>query len=107
MSAAPVRATLRIPDQHPMFAGHFPGQPIVPGAWLLAQALAALEAAVPGPPGWGEIATAKFHRVVRPGAQLELTLSGEAAQGLRLEVREAAELVLSARFAATPATPAG
>jgi 3-hydroxymyristoyl/3-hydroxydecanoyl-(acyl carrier protein) dehydratase len=107
MSAAPVRATLRIPEEHPMFAGHFPGQPVVPGAWLLAQALAALEAAQPGAPAWREIATAKFHRIVRPGAVLELLMEGAPAQGGRLELREGAELVLSARLAAAREETAG
>lgn len=29
----------RVAADHPMLPGHFPGQPIVPGAWLLAQVL--------------------------------------------------------------------
>jgi 3-hydroxymyristoyl/3-hydroxydecanoyl-(acyl carrier protein) dehydratase len=31
--------THRVAADHPMLPGHFPGQPIVPGAWLLAQVL--------------------------------------------------------------------
>ena len=30
---------------HPLFAGHFPGQPIIPGAWLLDQVDATVLAA--------------------------------------------------------------
>lgn len=30
-----VRATLRVPAAHPLLAGHFPGEPIVPGVLLL------------------------------------------------------------------------
>lgn len=38
-SANPERGIVNV--DHPMLAGHFPGHPIVPGAWLLAWVLAA------------------------------------------------------------------
>ena len=38
-SANPERGIVNV--DHPMLAGHFPGHPIVPGAWLLAWVIAA------------------------------------------------------------------
>ena len=38
-SANPERGIVNV--DHPMLAGHFPGHPIVPGAWLLAWVVAA------------------------------------------------------------------
>ena len=39
VSARPERGVVNA--DHPMLAGHFPGHPIVPGAWLLAWVVAA------------------------------------------------------------------
>jgi acyl-coenzyme A synthetase/AMP-(fatty) acid ligase len=59
----PAPILLRFPVDHPAGPGHFPGNPIIPGAVLLDELLAALFSN-----GWsGEIDAAKFHHPVRPG----------------------------------------
>ncbi|MDA7418207.1 AMP-binding protein [Xenophilus arseniciresistens] len=87
-----------VPLDHPSFAGHFPGQPLLPGALLLAQVqeawagVSALRARLGDAP---VLAAAKFLAPVRPGARLRLQLQPEAApsQGLRFElwVQQAAD----------------
>ena len=49
---------------HPGAAGHFPGNPIIPGALLLDEILRALGGAADGPV---VIKSAKFFRPLRPG----------------------------------------
>ncbi len=41
LPAAPSPTRCAVAAVHPMLAGHFPGHPIVPGAWLLAWVVAA------------------------------------------------------------------
>ena len=56
----------RLADDHPTAEGHFPGNPIIPGAVLLDQVIACIGAAECG----GVVTTirsAKFLRSVRPG----------------------------------------
>jgi len=67
---AVVRQTLNLPADHPSFAGHFPGAPILPGVVLLDAAVRA--AATAQPEEQWQIVTAKFHNVVRPGEALTL-----------------------------------
>lgn len=96
---------LTIAPDHPAFAGHFPGQPVLPGVALLAEVLEAVLAdpalaALVGPVPC--IGAAKFLAPVRPGAQLTIELSG-SAHGLRFEVREGERIVASGRFEVGPA----
>lgn len=63
--------TLRFAPDHPTAAGHFPGDPIIPGALLLAHMLDAIMGA-PCDARPYEVRFVKFLRPVRPGDQLTL-----------------------------------
>jgi 3-hydroxyacyl-[acyl-carrier-protein] dehydratase len=68
-------ARRRVPVDHPSFAGHFPGRPILPGVLLLAEVMEALRELGDGSAAAGcEIASAKFLSPVGPGAELTITL---------------------------------
>ena len=86
---------LPIPADHPAFAGHFPGRPIVPGVVLLDQAQLLVEAATQR--RIGGIAMAKFLSPVGPGEALWVDYDLNAS-GIRIEVRTADRKVASARF---------
>ena len=67
-----VTTTLAIPADHPAFAGHFPGTPILPGVVLLDAALREIELAVTRPGSGWKIAAVKFHSPVAPGEPVTL-----------------------------------
>lgn len=67
-----MRIALSVAPDHPVFAGHFPGRPMVPGALLLDLARLA-SARVLGVRVTG-VAAAKFHSPLLPGEALELEL---------------------------------
>lgn len=59
-----------VPAGHPAFDGHFPGNPLLPGAYLLALVLDEARGWLGRhAPGWRPVGVraAKFTRVVRPG----------------------------------------
>jgi len=90
---------LQIPREHPSYAGHFPGQPIVPGVVLLDLVLQAAES-LPDWPGTPtsplEIPVCKFMRSVLPGATLALSLSAGHTPGtLNFRLQQDAQLVAS------------
>ena len=84
-----------IPGDHPSAAGHFPGQPIVPGALLLDAVLAAI-ADVPEDI---TIRNAKFLRPVRHGTPLQLRWQEEGSALFRFECLGADGLVLAGMLA--------
>jgi 3-hydroxymyristoyl/3-hydroxydecanoyl-(acyl carrier protein) dehydratase len=100
----PVQLTHEVPLDHPAFAGHFPGQPLLPGALLLSEVLEAVQsvpalAARLGPQP--TLAAAKFLAPVRPGSTLVIDITPEtgASRGLRFEVHAAGVTVASGRWA--------
>lgn len=86
---------LPVAHDHPAYAGHFPGRPILPGVVLLDQAQRALELAC-GRRITG-VAQAKFLSPVQPGEALELDYEAGAA-GLRFEIRCGTRRVASGRY---------
>ncbi len=102
----PVHLTRSVPADHPAFAGHFPGQPLLPGALLLSQVLEAAQGVPALAARLGAhptLAAAKFLAPVRPGAELSISLQPEdsPARGVRFEVRAGDTIAASGRW--TPA----
>lgn len=80
---------LDIATDHPAFAGHFPGRPILPGIALLGEVYAALARSVAFEPTRFTLSSAKFLSPVTPGEAL--VLHHRQAQGgvIRFEVHGA------------------
>jgi 3-hydroxymyristoyl/3-hydroxydecanoyl-(acyl carrier protein) dehydratase len=84
---------LAIPSSGPLFEGHFPGRPILPGIALLDLALRSLPAA-PGGTGLLGIDRLRLRRLVLPGDRLALEAAPAGPDGgLRLAVRRGEDLV--------------
>jgi len=98
-----ILSALHVPTDHPAFAGHFPGQPLLPGVSLLAEVLEAvladpaLAASVGAAP---RITSAKFLAPVRPGAHLVVRLE-RTDRALRFEVREGDRVAATGQFETT------
>jgi 3-hydroxyacyl-[acyl-carrier-protein] dehydratase len=58
--------TLRVPADHPVFAGHFPGRPIVPGVMLLEWVLAEIASRVAPTPARLRVREVKFFAPLEP-----------------------------------------
>lgn len=83
-----------IPRDHPAFDGHFPGEPVLPGVVLLAEALARIEADTGIPADGWTLENGKFHGVVGPGACLAV-VHRPHGEGRRFEVHDQDRLVAS------------
>ena len=81
--------TLFIAPDHPAFAGHFPGMPIVPGVLLLDAAVHAVSQAIgasASDPAGCQISSAKFLSPVGPGETLNLSWTLSASGSVRFEI---------------------
>ena len=79
-------ATWTVPVDHPAFAGHFPGRPIVPGVVLLDRAIGFVAAAQGCNMAGCTIANAKFLSPVGPGETLNFSWQTKACGSVQFEV---------------------
>ena len=93
---------LRIALDHPAFAGHFPGMPILPGVVLLDEALHAIEVDLDLDLRQWQIATAKFLEFVRPGEALTIEHASPGSGLIRFTVRVAGRPALTGTLSLAP-----
>jgi 3-hydroxyacyl-[acyl-carrier-protein] dehydratase len=103
--------TLVIAPDHPAFAGHFPGTPILPGVVLLDAAVHALLVAHrAGPAAVGndcaaplcEISSAKFLSPVRPGETLTISYRTLVSGNTHFEITGTGRKVAEGTFVSAP-----
>jgi 3-hydroxyacyl-[acyl-carrier-protein] dehydratase len=96
-----------VPPDHPAFAGHFPGAPIVPGVLLLDAAVHAVQQArgsrTPGSAAAQvcEISSAKFLSPVGPGETLMISCR-PGASGTHFEIHSGARKIATGTLVLTP-----
>lgn len=73
---------IRFASDHPTAAGHFPGDPIIPGAVLLDTALTAIATEDGRRPGPCRLRSAKFLHPVRPGDRMRLEWRAAPSGGI-------------------------
>ena len=71
-------ATFSVPARHPALAGHFPGNPIIPGVVILEAVISAAEDWLGGQLHVRTLAQAKFLAPLKPdeAARIDLVLRG-------------------------------
>jgi len=75
-----------VPVDHPAFAGHFPGTPILPGVMLLDAVLHAIAAATGIALDTCEISSVKFLSPARPGEELAIQHILSASGNIRFDI---------------------
>ena len=89
------RLTLHLAAAHPTAAGHFPGNPIIPGALLLAEVLRCIEHAEGARYVSCNVKSAKFLHPARPGDMVEIEYSRSALGTIEFQCAVGGTKVLS------------
>ncbi len=99
-----------LPASHPMFAGHFPGNPIVPGAYLLAlveqRANDWLRQQGQSTQVAG-VSAVKFVRPLRPDEECDLAFGTPAGDRLRFQLEVAGTPCAGGTFTLQPRSSNG
>jgi 3-hydroxymyristoyl/3-hydroxydecanoyl-(acyl carrier protein) dehydratase len=92
---------------HPSAQGHFPGDPIIPGAVLLSETLRAIEADLGAGLAPFRITSAKFLHSARPGNRLVIEFSRTASGEIQFTSRVDGRTVVAGRIQCHAAATAG
>lgn len=95
------KLNLQIAADHPAGAGHFPGNPIIPGALLLAEVLRSIGLATKNNFVSCNVKSAKFQHPARPGDLVAITYSHPAPGVIDFQCAVAGTSVLSGVISAT------
>ncbi|MDF3034972.1 MAG: acyl-coenzyme synthetase/AMP-(fatty) acid ligase-like protein [Paucimonas sp.] len=87
---------LVIPADHPAFAGHFPGMPIVPGVVLLDAAMNAIATATGLNLGACRLDAAKFLNPAGPGTALRVEYECREDGAIRFDILSADSRIATA-----------
>lgn len=90
--------TLKIPADHPAFAGHFPGTPIVPGVVLLDEVIQAVVADIGVAITQLHISSVKFLSPLKPGEVVIIEHEQLATGTIKFEVIEGARQIVAGTF---------
>ena len=107
MDSARIVRRVAIAVDHPAFAGHFPGRPMLPGVALVAEAMEAatadpalVQAIGPAP----HLTVVKFLAPVAPGTTLDIDVHLEA-RSVAFRIDAAGRTVAAGQFARADAAP--
>jgi 3-hydroxymyristoyl/3-hydroxydecanoyl-(acyl carrier protein) dehydratase len=94
------RLTLQFAANHPVGTGHFPGNPIIPGALLLAEVLRCIEQAEGTAFISCNVKAAKFQHPARPGDRVDIDYARSAQGTIEFQCAVAGTRVLTGAFVA-------
>jgi len=94
------KLTLQFAPDHPTGAGHFPGNPIIPGALLLAEVLSCIVRAEGVRYSSCNVRNAKFLSPARPGDTVEIDHARSATGSIEFTCTVAGNKVLSGAIVA-------
>lgn len=89
------RLTFVFPANHPTAVGHFPGDPIIPGALLLAEVLRCIEQSEGTSFTSCNVKAAKFLHPARPGDMVDIEYARSARGTIEFKCAVAGTTVLS------------
>ena len=100
-------AERHFPPDHPAAQGHFPGNPVIPGAVLLSEVLEAIESELSVDLSSCRVRSVKFFKLVRPGDRIAIEFSRTDSGAIRFACTHGDRTVLNGEVACGAGPKAG